>query len=257
MKISVVSGGFDPIHSGHIAYFKSAKKLSDLLIVALNSDEWLANKKGKFFMPFEERKNIIENLSIVDHVIDFEDDEKGSATNALIKIKNLYPNDEIIFCNGGDRTKNNITEMKLDGIEFKFGVGGENKANSSSWILKSWKYEEEERVWGKFFNLFSDDGIKVKELIVNPGKGMSYQRHFHRSEIWFVSKGSCAVKISKKDPDNFKILKLKKEDTLLVKKNEWHQIFNETQDPCHIIEIQFGTKTDEDDIERLYFYKNE
>ena len=138
MKISVVSGGFDPIHSGHIAYFKSAKKLSDLLIVALNSDEWLANKKGKFFMPFEERKNIIENLSIVDHVIDFEDDEKGSATNALIKIKNLYPNDEIIFCNGGDRTKNNITEMKLDGIEFKFGVGGENKANSSSWILKSW-----------------------------------------------------------------------------------------------------------------------
>ena len=56
MKIIVVSGGFDPIHSGHIAYFKAAKELGDKLIVALNSDEWLKNKKGKFFMPFQERK---------------------------------------------------------------------------------------------------------------------------------------------------------------------------------------------------------
>ena len=62
MKIVVVSGGFDPIHSGHIAYFKSAKKLGDKLIVALNSDKWLINKKGKFFMPFEERSIIIKNF---------------------------------------------------------------------------------------------------------------------------------------------------------------------------------------------------
>ena len=257
MKISVVSGGFDPIHSGHIAYFKAAKELSDKLIVSLNSDEWLNNKKGKFFMPFQERKNIIENFTIVDEVIDFEDDEKGSATNALIKIKKLYPGDEIIFCNGGDRNENNITEMKVEGVKFKFGVGGEKKANSSSWILKNWKYEEEDRVWGKFYNLFSDDGVKVKELIINPGKGMSYQRHFHRSEIWFVFKGSCSVKTSKKNPDKFKVSQLKKEDYFLIKKNEWHQIFNETKDPCHIIEIQFGDKTDENDIERLYFYENE
>ena len=87
MKIVVVSGGFDPIHSGHIAYFKSAKKLGDKLIVALNSDKWLINKKGKFFMPFEERSIIIKNLAMVDEVIDFEDDEFGSASHALIKIK--------------------------------------------------------------------------------------------------------------------------------------------------------------------------
>ena len=92
MKIIVVSGGFDPIHSGHIAYFKSAKKLGEKLIVALNSDEWLINKKGKFFMPFEERRAIVENLSCVDLVIEFEDDELGSAKNALIKIK------EMSFC---------------------------------------------------------------------------------------------------------------------------------------------------------------
>ena len=58
MKIAVVSGGFDPIHSGHISYLKSASEISDYLIVALNSDEWLINKKKKVFMSFEERKNI-------------------------------------------------------------------------------------------------------------------------------------------------------------------------------------------------------
>ena len=103
MKIIIVSGGFDPIHSGHIAYFRSAKELGDTLVVALNSDDWLVNKKGKFFMPFDERKAIIENLSSVNSVIDFNDDDKGSATNALIKIKEMYPNDDIAFANGGDR----------------------------------------------------------------------------------------------------------------------------------------------------------
>ena len=90
MKVIIVSGGFDPIHSGHIAYFNSAKELGDKLVVALNSDGWLINKKGNFFMPFDERKAIIENLSSVDSVINFDDDEKGTATNALIKVKEIY-----------------------------------------------------------------------------------------------------------------------------------------------------------------------
>jgi D-beta-D-heptose 7-phosphate kinase/D-beta-D-heptose 1-phosphate adenosyltransferase len=75
MKLIVVSGGFDPIHSGHIAYFKSAKSYGDKLIVALNSDAWLEKKKGKFFMPFHERKSIVEAIKYVDEVISFEDDE--------------------------------------------------------------------------------------------------------------------------------------------------------------------------------------
>ena len=101
--------------------------MGDNLVVALNSDKWLTNKKGKFFMPFEERKAIIENLSPVDSVIDFVDDDLGSATNALIKVKEMYPNDEVAFANGGDRNKGNIPEMSVDGIEFLFSVGGDDK----------------------------------------------------------------------------------------------------------------------------------
>ena len=142
MKVVVVSGGFDPVHSGHIAYFNAAKKLGDKLIVALNSDDWLINKKGKFFMPFDERSIIIENLKMVDEVIDFEDDENGSASQALVKVKNSYPNEEIIFCNGGDRTKDNIPEMQIENVTFEFGVGGKSKKNSSSWILKNFKNED-------------------------------------------------------------------------------------------------------------------
>jgi len=138
-KICVVSGGFDPIHSGHIAYFKAAKELGDILIVALNSDKWLINKKGKYFMPFKERKIIIENLSMVDEVLDFEDDDLGSASLALIKIKNKYPNNEIIFCNGGDRNNINSPEQSIKGIKHVFGIGGVDKKNSSSWILKKFE----------------------------------------------------------------------------------------------------------------------
>ena len=257
MKIVIVSGGFDPIHSGHISYFKSAKKLGEKLIVALNSDAWLIKKKEKFFMPFEERKIIIENLSMVDEVIEFEDDELGSATQALIKVKKSYPNDEIIFCNGGDRTKDNIPEMQIKDVAFEFGVGGADKKNSSSWILKDYQYEKEERVWGEFYNLFSNDFLKLKELIIKPKKGMSFQKHFLRNEIWFVSKGKCSVNFSKNDPDNFKEISLLTEETFHVQKGAWHQIFNPFDEPCHIIEIQYGEETSEDDIERLRYYQDE
>jgi len=254
MKIIIVSGGFDPLHSGHIAYFKSAKELGDMLVVALNSDEWLTNKKGKFFMPFAERKIIIENLSCVDSVIGFEDDEIGSASNALIKAKELYSNDDIYFANGGDRNKDNIPEMSVKGVEFIFSVGGDEKKNSSSWILKNWQYYYEERLWGSFYNLFEEDHVKVKELIVAPGKGMSFQKHFKRSEIWMVSKGSCIVNYSKDDPNNKKNIKLNKFDHYLVPVGDWHQITNPFEETCHLIEIQYGEACIEDDIERTEYY---
>ena len=254
MKIIIVSGGFDPLHSGHIAYFKSAKELGDKLIVALNSDEWLVNKKGKFFMPFLERKVIVENMSCVDLVIDFEDDELGSATNALIKVKEMYPGDELIFANGGDRNKDNIPEMSVNNIKFEFSVGGVDKKNSSSWILKNWQYYHEERLWGSFYNFFEEEQVKVKELIVAPGKGMSFQKHFKRNEICMVIKGSCIVNYSNNNPDCKKNIQLNKFDHYLVPVGSWHQITNPFKETCHLIEIQYGEKCVEDDIERTEYY---
>ena len=254
MKVIVVSGGFDPLHSGHISYLKGAKEMGDRLLVALNSDHWLKNKKGNFFMSFEERKNILAHLEMVDDVIGFEDDEEGTCKNALLEILHDYPNDEIIFCNGGDRNEGNIPEMEVQDISFAFSVGGDDKKNSSSWILKKWQYSNEERVWGSFYNLFEDQKVKVKELIVKPGKGMSFQRHFHRSEIWYVSHGSCEVNFSKSDPEDIQTIRLNTDDIFHVKTKEWHQIINKGKNDCHIIEIQYGEKTSEDDIERLYLH---
>jgi len=255
IKIVVASGGFDPIHSGHIEYFKAAKLLGDKLIVAVNSDQWLVNKKGKFFMSFAERANIISHLEVVDEVIDFNDDD-GSCVLGLEKIKNLYPNDEIIFCNGGDRKEDNIPEMKVQNITFEFGVGGNNKMNSSSAILKDWNFESKERVWGKFYNLFTDNRLKLKELIIAPGKGMSFQRHFKRNEIWFISKGACEVNFSESSPENASLIKLNTEEVFHVKKGNWHQIINQHAYQCHIIEIQYGEETNENDIERHSYYSN-
>lgn len=258
-KIIVVSGGFDPIHSGHIAYFKAAKKLGDKLIIALNSDDWLIKKKGTFFMPFDERKAILENLVFVDLVIDFEDDDHGSCSLGLEKIKREHPNEKIIFCNGGDRNKENIPEMKVSGIEFAFGVGGSDKKNSSSWILKDFKYSKEKRIWGRFYNLFSQSGdtnVKVKELIISPKKGLSFQKHFHRNEIWFVSSGSCLVNYSEGEPEEAKSISLNTEDSMFIKKEAWHQIINPHDQPCHIVEIQYGEKTCEDDIKRLRYFED-
>jgi len=257
MKIIIVSGGFDPIHSGHIAYFKSARSLGDKLVVALNSDQWLINKKGKFFMPFNERKAIIENFADVDIVINFEDDNLGSATNALIKVKEMFPEDDIAFANGGDRNKGNIPEMSVEGIEFIFSVGGDDKKNSSSWILKKWQYYHEDRIWGSFYNLFEGEGVKVKELIVDPGKGMSFQKHFKRHEIWLVSQGSCVVNYSKDSPENREHVTLNKFDKYIVPLGEWHQITNPFEATCRIIEIQYGEEVVEDDIERIDYYKPE
>ena len=153
MKISVVSGGFDPIHSGHISYINAAKDYGEYLIIALNSDKWLMKKKDKAFMPFEERKAILENLKNVDEVIDFADDDKGSAMNALHKINDNYPDAVISVCNGGDRGKDNIPEMEVEGISFVFSVGGDDKKIQAAGSLKSGNTKAK-REYGASFIIF-------------------------------------------------------------------------------------------------------
>ena len=103
-------------------------------------------------------------------------------------------------------------------------MGGSGKQNSSSSLLKNWKHESEKRVWGLFYNLFDSNDVKVKELIIKPQKGMSFQRHKKRSEIWLVSKGSCEVVHSRHNPDSKNKVILHKFDKLIISKGDWHQI---------------------------------
>lgn len=251
MKIVLVTGGFDPIHSGHIAYFKSAKTLGDKLIVGVNSDAWLTRKKGRSFMPVNERVAIIENIGVVDGCILFNDDD-GSAKEAIRNVRKLYPEATILFANGGDRNAGNIPEMDsgVDNIEFVFGVGGEDKKNSSSWILEEWKAPKVMRTWGYYRVLHTVTGMKVKELTVNPGHSLSMQRHQHRAEYWIVSEGSAVVNSKMNNGYNLPPKTLNVHEEYKVGLADWHQLTNPFDVPCKIVEIQYGTRCEEDDIER-------
>jgi len=138
--VILVSGGFDPIHSGHIKLINDANKYGDV-VVLLNSDEWLRNKKGKEFLTFDERKIIMQNIKGVLDVLDFDDSDQ-SCVDGILKAKNMFKNNIIKFANGGDRNNKTTPEKEFcdsNNIETLFGVGGNSKSNSSSWILKKWK----------------------------------------------------------------------------------------------------------------------
>jgi len=252
-KIVLVTGGFDPIHSGHISYFKAAKTLGDELIVGLNSDEWLERKKGRAFMPWNERLCVINNLSVVDEVYTF-DDSDGSAKNFIRQIRAHYPDAELIFANGGDRTAKNIPEMDIvdSNIKFIFGVGGQDKKNSSSWILEEWKAPKTERQWGHWRVLYEQgQEVKLKELTVLPGKMLSMQKHKKRAEHWFVADGIATVYTVNVSTDTELLGVYKKFEHIHISRQEWHQLCNEGNEPLKVIEIQYGENCIEEDIERL------
>lgn len=249
MKIVLATGGFDPLHSGHIEYFNSARELGDVLIVGINSDSWLQRKKGRAFMPWVERNVIVASLAVVDATLAF-DDSDGSAVDAIRKVKSIYPDDEIVFANGGDRTVHNIPETLEANVVFKFGVGGENKMNSSSWILEEWKAPKTERPWGYYRVLHEVAGTKVKELTINPKQSLSMQRHTHRAEHWHVTEGMCQVNSQMPGGYYLPPRTLSRHMTLDIPAGEWHQLINPYNDPCKLVEIQYGPVCEEGDIER-------
>ena len=147
-KLSLVTGGFDPIHSGHIRYFKEARAFTDYLVVGLNGDPWLKRKKGQYFQSWKERADIVRHLDMVDAVISWDDSDE-SACGAIAKC--LEISDKVIFCNGGDRARDNTPEFdkykKDDRVKFEWSVGGTEKMNSSSWILHGY-FERQKKILG-------------------------------------------------------------------------------------------------------------
>lgn len=253
-KIVLVTGGFDPLHSGHIAYFKAARDLGDHLVVGLNSDAWLTRKKGRPFMDWHERASIIKELECVDEVIDFKDDDLGSACNAIAKILDTKSTGwKIILANGGDRNISNIPEYEAyknhPDVEFAWGVGGEDKKNSSSWILKSWSQPTTERTWGRYTVLDKKDGWQVKELAFEPNRSLSDQRHFNRSEHWCVVDGE--IRIDLEWPDGTKeMCLLSNGESVDIPVGVWHKAINVGETIAKVIEVWMGKELTENDIER-------
>lgn len=136
--VVAVSGGFDPIHPGHIRMFEQARKLGDELVVILNNDNWLMKKKGFVFMPEKERREVIQALRMVDRVIITKHKPNTSDMSVNEALRRLRPD---VFANGGDRVKTNIPEVPVCeqlGCKMVFGIGKGGKIQSSSWLLHNY-----------------------------------------------------------------------------------------------------------------------
>jgi cytidyltransferase-like protein len=239
MKPVICTGGFDPLHSGHIEYFKAAKEMGSILFVGVNSDEWLTRKKGRPFMSVEERMSIIKEIGCVGHVFTF-DDSDDTACDAIRYVAKQAPkNSEIIFANGGDRKKGTTPEVEFAkalrdecNISFAFGIGGNDKKNSSSWILKEWDKPTTQRLWGKYRDLDQNGHWKVKELSVDVGKSLSDQMDLQFNNGYSTSKV------------------YKTGDSIDIPVKCWHHATNVGDRPVKVIEVWMGSTLSEDDIER-------
>ena len=221
--------------------------------MGLNSDAWLTRKKGRPFMPFEERAAIIKELSCVDEVIGFNDDD-GTACNAIGQVLATKGSSwQLIFANGGDRKNTNTPEYKTYGLDtdvkFVFGIGGDDKKNSSSWILKAWSQPTTERAWGKYTVLDKGDGWQVKQLEFDVGRALSDQRHFKRSEHWHVVDGVITMLLEDRNGVRSSHL-LVPGDSIDIPVGYWHKAVNVDNKTARVIEVWMGNELTEDDIER-------
>lgn len=142
--IVAVSGGFDPIHIGHVRMFNEAKKLGTKLVVILNNDNWLMKKKGFVFMPQAERKEVIEGLRAVDKVILTDHGQNPEDMSVSVSLAKVKPH---IFANGGDRKKDNVPEdavCEKIKCEMAFAVGRGGKVQSSSWLVANYEKAKKE-----------------------------------------------------------------------------------------------------------------
>lgn len=232
-----VSGGFDPLHEGHLAMFRDAAAHGPLTVI-LNSDAWLLRKKGFVFLPWQQRAELIGDLryvAAVSHV----DDSDNTVCEALSRLKPRF------FANGGDRKPGNTPEMDVCeklGIALLWNIGG-GKANNSSEIARKATVH---RSWGRYVTLDEGKGYKVKKLTIDPGQCISLQYHNHRSEYWYMA--SDGGKVQQED----KVIDIAAHSApVVIEKGMLHRLSNTSADPLTVIEIQSGDYLEEDDIIRL------
>lgn len=235
-NIICVSGGFDPIHSGHLKMFQEAAAHGKLHVV-VNSDDWLLRKKGFIFQNWKERAELISAIRWVSQ-IEKVDDSDDTVCEALKRIKPKY------FANGGDRKQQNTPELetcKEFNIKSLWTVGGEKTESSSQISLRA----AVNRPWGQYRVLAEYEGYKVKQLTVYPNEKISLQYHIHRNEHWTVVRGRATVRIGNETTQLFP------HQSIDVPRKALHQLSNDHTEPLVIIETQIGPYLGEDDIVRI------
>lgn len=249
-KWVAVSGGFDPVHIGHIRLFETARKLGDKLVVILNNDSWLRAKKGFFFMPQKERVELIRAFPFVDKVVLTEHKKDDLDQSVVRALKKLRP---AIFANGGDRKPSadpipEVAACKKLGIKIEYNVGHGGKVQSSSWMINAARRPASKSVrpWGEYYGWDSGRGWNLKTIYVKPRMRVSLQYHHHREEWWLLVSGDAQATTGQgKDS---KTVELKKGEVFRVHKKQIHRL--SSRRGGIIVEVAYG-KFDEDDIVRL------
>ncbi|OGG63998.1 hypothetical protein A3C18_01605 [Candidatus Kaiserbacteria bacterium RIFCSPHIGHO2_02_FULL_54_11b] len=243
-----VSGGFDPLHIGHVRLFREARKLGDKLVVIMNNDNWLRSKKGFTFMSQKERAEIMRHLPFVDRVV-FTDHKRGDTDKSVSRtLARVRPD---IFANGGDRVSKNVPEVALCkklGIKMVFNVGRGGKVQSSSWMISNARRPASKTVrpWGEYYGWDEGAGWNLKTIYIKPEKRLSLQYHHHREEWWLLVSGDATATI--KEGKEILTIPLRKGEVFRVRKGQVHRL--SSRKGGVVVEVAYGA-FDEDDIVRL------
>ena len=242
-----VSGGFDPVHIGHIEMMERARRLGDKLVVILNNDNWLHSKKGFAFMPEDQRVKLLKSFPFVDRVVLTDHQPNDPDRSVVRSLRKIRPD---IFGNGGDRGTKNTPEMdvcKELRIQMKFGLG--EKIQSSSWMIRdaSRAFSRSVRPWGEFYNWDKGEGWNLKTIYVGAGKRLSLQYHHHRSECWVLVEGDATAVVGI-SVNSLKEVPMEKGKLFFVDLKDIHRLTS--RKGGIIVEISLG-KFDENDIVRI------
>lgn len=254
-EIVLVSGGFDPLHSGHLSMMRQASSLGNVIVI-LNTNQFLLNKKGYFFMDIMERKTILESLKYVKEVfISIDKDQTVSKSIEKLALSKKY--NIKYFLNGGDRNSfKDIPESSICSeynIQLCFDSSGE-KENSSSDLINNIvntisigndSHNMVIKPWGYYKTFFSNSNSCLKKLVINPNEEISYQFHNKRFEHWILMEGQIQVKI------NGKVKKVNPGEHIYIEKKYKHSIINDGAQNAVLAEVQYGESIDENDIVRI------